>query len=98
MKDILAKRTTGHHAALTDPKDVAPLLRAIDGFEDSYIVKCALQLAPQIFVRPGELRAAEWSDINFEEAEWRYHISKTDTNHIVPLSTQALENLKALPD
>ena len=96
MKDILPKRTAGHHAALTDPKEVAPLLRAIDGFEGSYIVKCALQLAPQIFVRPGELRAAEWSDINFDEAEWRYHISKTDTNHIVPLSTQAQEILKAL--
>lgn len=96
MKDILPKRTAGHHAALTDPKQVAPLLRAIDGFEGSYIVKCALKLAPQIFVRPGELRAAEWSDIDFDEAEWRYHISKTDTNHIVPLSTQALEILKAL--
>jgi integrase len=96
MKDILPKRTAGHHAALTDPKQVAHLLRAIDGFEGSYIVKCALQLAPQIFVRPGELRAAEWSDINFVEAEWRYHISKTDTNHIVPLSTQAVAILKAL--
>lgn len=96
MKDILPKRSAGHHAALTDPKAVAPMLRAIDGFEGSYVVKCALQIAPQLFVRPGELRAAEWSDINFDEAEWRYHISKTDTNHIVPLSTQVVAILKAL--
>lgn len=96
MKDILPKRTAGHHAALTDPKEVAPLLRAIDGFEGSYIVKCALQLAPQLFVRPGELRAAEWSNINLDDAEWRYYISKTDTNHIVPLSKQAVDILKAL--
>ncbi len=96
MKDILPKRMAGHHAALTDPKDVAPLLRAIDGFEGSYVVKCALKLAPMFFVRPGELRAAEWSAINFEDAEWRYYISKTDTHHIVPLSKQAVDILKEL--
>lgn len=96
MKDILPKRTAGHHAALTDPKDVAQLLRAIDGFEGSFVVKCALQLAPQLFVRPGELRAAEWSAINVEDAEWRYYISKTDTHHIVPLSKQAIDILNAL--
>ena len=56
----------GHMAAPTDPKDVAPLLRAIDGFEGSFVVKCAMQLAPMLFVRPGELRAAEWSEIDLD--------------------------------
>jgi len=96
MKDILPKRTAGHHAALTDPKEVASLLRAIDGFEGSFVVKCALQLAPMLFVRPGELRAAEWSAISFEDSEWRYYISKTDTHHIVPLSKQAVDILNLL--
>jgi len=56
-------------AAPTDPKEVAPLLRAIDGFKGSYVVKCAMQLAPMLFVRPGELRHAEWSEIGMETAE-----------------------------
>ncbi|NLV24182.1 MAG: integrase arm-type DNA-binding domain-containing protein, partial [Deltaproteobacteria bacterium] len=51
-----------HHAALTDPRDVGPFLRAIDGFEGSFVVRCALRLAPLVFVRPGELRKAEWSE------------------------------------
>lgn len=57
---------------------------------------CALQLAPLFFVRPGELRKAEWKDIDFETAEWRYMVTKTDTPHIVPLATQAVEVLREL--
>jgi integrase len=88
----------GHMAAPTDPKDVAPLLRAIDGFEGSFVVKCAMQLAPMLFVRPGELRAAEWSEIDLETAEWNIPAErmKMKVAHLVPLSRQAVEILKAL--
>ena len=83
-----------HFAAVTEPKQVAEILRAIDGYEGSLIVGCALRLAPLVFVRPGELRKAEWRDINFDKAEWRYMVTKTDTQHIVPLSRQAVEIFK----
>lgn len=88
----------GHHAAPTDPKAVAPLLRAIDGFTGSFVVKCAMQLAPLLFVRPGELRAAEWSEIDLEVAEWNIPADrmKMKIAHLVPLSRQAVEILKAL--
>jgi integrase len=88
----------GHMAAPTDPKDVAPLLRAIDGFEGSFVVKCAMQLAPMLFVRPGELRAAEWSEIDLDASEWNIPAErmKMKVAHLVPLSRQAVEILKAL--
>jgi integrase len=85
-----------HFAAVTDPKQVAEILRAIDGYEGSLIVSCALRLAPMVFVRPGELRNAEWADIDLEKTEWSYRVTKTDTQHIVPLSRQAVETLKEL--
>jgi len=83
-----------HFAAVTEPKQVAEILRAIDGYAGSLIVRCALRMAPLVFVRPGELRKAEWADINFDTAEWRYIVTKTDSQHIVPLSRQALEILE----
>ncbi len=83
-------------AAVTDPKQVADMLRVMDGYEGSFIVRCALQLAPLVFVRPGELRKAEWKDIDLEAAEWRFMVTKTDTLHIVPLSRQAVEILQEL--
>ncbi len=86
----------GHFAALTDPKTIGPLLRVLDGYEGSLIVRCALRLAPLVFVRPGELRRAEWSDIDLEAAEWRFTVTKTDTQHLVPLSRQAVEILREL--
>ncbi|MDH5763359.1 MAG: integrase arm-type DNA-binding domain-containing protein [Nitrospinota bacterium] len=85
-----------HFAAVTEPKQVAELLMVMDGYEGSFIVRCALQLAPLVFVRPGELRKAEWKDIDFEAAEWRFIVTKTDTQHIVPLSRQAVEILEEL--
>ena len=86
----------GHFATLTDPKKIGPLLKVLDGYEGSLIVRCALQLAPLVFVRPGELRRAEWSDIDLETAEWRFTVTKTDTQHLVPLSRQAAEILREL--
>lgn len=85
-----------HLAAVTEPKQVAPMLRAFDDYTGSFVTKCALRLAPLVFVRPGELRKAEWADIDLEQAEWRYLVTKTNTPHIVPLSRQAVEILNEL--
>jgi len=98
LKGALPPVKNGHHAAPTEPKDVAPLLRAIDDFQGSFVVKCALQLAPLLFVRPGELRAAEWSEIDFQAAEWNIPAGKMKMKiaHLVPLSKQALKVLVEL--
>ncbi len=85
-----------HFAATTEPKRVAEILRAMDGYEGTLTVRCALRLAPLVFVRPGELRKAEWADIDLDAAEWRYTVTKTNTPHIVPLSRQAVEILREL--
>lgn len=85
-----------HFAAVTEPNKVAEILRAIDGYKGTLVVYCALRLAPLVFVRPGELRHAKWADIDLDAAEWRYTVSKTDTQHIVPLSTQAIKILQEL--
>ena len=86
----------GHFAALTDPGEIGPFLRVLDGYEGSLIVRCALRLAPLVFVRPGELRRAEWKAIDLEAGEWRFTVAKTDTPHLVPLSRQAGEILREL--
>jgi integrase len=88
-------------AAITDPAKAGELLRAIDGYTGGFVVQCALKLAPLVFVRPGELRHAEWSEIDFENAQWSIPAEKMKIKepHIVPLSTQAigiLESLKPL--
>lgn len=94
LPSVKSRRT--HFAAVTDPKEVAELLRALNGYEGSPTVCAALRLAPLVFVRPGELRSAEWADIDLDAAEWRYTVTKTNTPHIVPLSTQAVAILKEL--
>ncbi len=87
-----------HHAAITDPKEVAPLLRSLDGYQGGFVVKCALRRAPLLFVRPGELRHAEWAEINLDEAVWNIpaHKMKMKQAHIVPLCNQAIGILKEL--
>ena len=87
-----------HLSAITDPGKAAGLLRAIDGYEGSFVVKCALRLAPLLFVRPGELRHMEWEEIDLEAAEWNIPVTKMKTRqpHLVPLSRQALEILREL--
>jgi integrase len=85
-----------HFAAVTEPQHAAELLRTLDGYQGTFVVACALRLAPLVFVRPGELRKAEWKDIDLEAGEWRYMVTKTRTPHIVPLSTQAVGILKEL--
>ncbi len=96
LKGALSPFKNHNFASITSPKKVGPLLRAIDEFSGSLIVKSALQLAPLFFVRPGELRTAEWSQFNFEAAEWRFFVTKTKVQHIVPLSTQAIKILMTL--
>jgi len=85
-------------AAITDPGRVGGLLRAMDGYEGSFIVKCAMRLAPLVFLRPGELRHAEWAEIDFDRAEWNLPAEKMKMKepHLVPLSKQALAILREI--
>jgi integrase len=87
-----------HHASITEPKKIGELLRAIDGYSGQPVTKCALQLAPLVFVRPTELRHAEWSEIDFDAAEWRIPAEKMKMRapHIIPLSRQVVEVLREL--
>ncbi|MBF0503397.1 MAG: integrase arm-type DNA-binding domain-containing protein [Candidatus Riflebacteria bacterium] len=96
LRGALAPVREEHFTAITDPKEVGGLMRAIWGYSGHFVVACALRLAPLFFVRPGELRQAKWADINFDTAEWRFRTSKTKTEHIVPLARQAIEILRAL--
>jgi integrase len=98
LKGALPPYKKGHLAAITDPKEVVPLLRAIDGYQGSFVVKCALQLSPLFFVRPGELRQAEWSEFDFDTAEWNIPAArmKMKVSHLVPLSSQAINVLREL--
>ncbi len=96
LTGALKKVVRGHRAAITEPAELAKLLRAIDNYDGNKVVKHALQIAPLLFVRPGELRAMKWTDIDFENSEWRYFIGKTKTEHIVPLSRQSVAILQSL--
>jgi len=98
LRGALSPVQTINRAAIIEPKKVGELLRAIDGYQGSFIVKCALKLAPLFFVRPGELRNAEWEEVSFENAEWNIPASKMKMKepHLVPLSKQAIEILKEL--
>lgn len=87
-----------HHAAITEPAKIADLLRTIDGYQGSFVVKCALCLAPMLFVRPGELRAAEWVEFDLEAGEWNIPAERMKMRqaHLVPLCRQAVEILREL--
>lgn len=105
LRGALKPFATTHMAAITDPEKVGELLRAIDGYTGSFPVRCALQLAPLTFVRPGELRAALWAEIDLDAGMWRIPSARmkgTKTakakgqDHLVPLSSQAVCILKTL--
>jgi integrase len=98
LRGALPQSAEKHHAAITDPKEVAPLLRAIDGYQGGFVVKCALRLAPMFFVRPGELRNAEWAEIDLDEGAWNIPAEKMKMKqpHIVPLCAQAVAILTEL--
>ena len=96
LRNALSPKVQRHHAALTDPKAVGALLRAIDGYSGGFTTLCALQLLPLVFVRSGELRGARWDEIDFSKAEWRIPAErmKMKERHIVPLSRQAIAILE----
>ena len=98
LKGALPPAPERHHASVTDPKEVAHLLRAIDGYQGGFVVRCALRLAPLFFVRPGELRQAEWTEIDFDVALWTIPADrmKMKVAHIVPLCSQAIDILGEL--
>lgn len=96
LRGALQKAERHHYAAITEPSQLALLLRAMDGYMGHIYSRTALKLTPLVFVRPGELRTAEWSEIDFEAAEWRIPAAKMKmaNDHVVPLSTQAVELLR----
>lgn len=106
LKGALTPVNHKHFPTLTDPKDIGALLRAIEDFSGSHIVKAALKLAPHVFLRPGELRMAEWKDFDLKAGLWTVPASarklknaekqKSSNDHLVPLSTQAIAILKEI--
>jgi integrase len=93
LRGALTAPTVTHYGAITEPKRVGELLRAIDGYEGQGLTKLALQLAPHVYVRPGELRHAEWSEVDLDGALWTIPAAKMKMRkaHAVPLSRQAVE-------
>ena len=98
LKGALAKPTAGHFAAITEPKQAGDLMRSIFDYVGHPTTIAALKLSPLVFVRPGELRTAEWAEVDLDAAEWRIPGSKMKmkVDHLVPLSTQAVELLRGV--
>jgi integrase len=98
LRGALRVPTTKHHAAIHDAGKLGELLRAIDGYGGHYTTKFALELAPHVFLRPGELRQARWSEIDFDKAVWTVPAERTKMRklHHVPLSRQVLDLLRRL--
>ncbi|WP_265946294.1 tyrosine-type recombinase/integrase [Dechloromonas sp. A34] len=96
LRGALPPVKESNFASITEPAKVAELLRAIDGFSGTFVVQCTLRLAPLLFVRPGELRRAEWTSFDLDRAEWGYFVTKTKSDHLVPLASQAVVILREL--
>lgn len=105
LKGAIQLRPPEHRAAVTDPAKLGELLRAIDGYHGTPIVRAALKLAPLVFLRPGELRKAEWSEFDLDGATWtissarmkgRLDAKKNGPPHLVPLAPQAVTILREL--
>lgn len=98
LRGALTPTKSKSFASVKEPSAVGALLRAIDDYRGGFVTKCALQMAPLVFVRPGELRGAEWSEFDLDAGEWRIPAErmKMPTPHIVPLSDQVIEILDAL--
>lgn len=98
LRGALAPVRPRHHASITEPKAVGLLMRTLSGYSGAAVTRCALRLAPLVFVRPGELRHGRWQEIDFEDALWRIPAArmKMREQHLVPLSTQALAILREL--
>lgn len=98
LRGALAPALHVHYPTITEPSCIGELLRAIDGYQGSLVVRCALRLAPLVFVRPGELRGAEWGEFDISQAEWRIRAQrmKARVQHLVPLARQSLVVLEEL--
>ncbi len=98
LRGALKSAKVAHHAAITDPRKLGELLRALHAYGGGFVVASALKLAPLVFVRPGELRHAEWGEIDLDAATWCIpaHKMKMRASHIVPLSSQAVAILREL--
>ncbi|MDR3455402.1 MAG: integrase arm-type DNA-binding domain-containing protein [Rhodoferax sp.] len=98
LKGALAKPTTGHFAAITEPKQAGNLMRSLFDYVGHPTTVAALKLTPLVFVRPGELRTMEWAELDLDAAEWRIPGSKMKmkVDHLVPLSTQAVALLRGM--
>lgn len=98
LRGALPPLRVKHLAAIIEPQKVGELIKVIRGYEGTFITKCALLLAPLLFVRGGELRHAEWSEINLDLAEWNIPAGKMKMRqaHLVPLSKQAINILQEL--
>lgn len=98
LRGALVPVSKTHLPAITDPKQIGGLLRSLDGYAGFFVTKCALRLAPLVFVRPGELRKAEWLEIDLDNAEWNIPAARMKMRepHLVPLSRQAVKILREL--
>lgn len=110
LQDTLPARSKKNYATITDPTKVGELMRAISGFEGTFAVACALRLAPLVFVRPGEIRGAEWSEFDLHHVDgpcWvigthRRKLKKAAKEnpqtppYVVPLSTQVVSIIEEL--
>jgi len=96
IKGFLKNKKRRHYACITEPKRAGELMRAIQGFEGTYVVKSALMLTPYIFLRPGEIRHLEWKEIDFENKQIKIAAKKMKMRelHIVPLSVQTISILR----
>ncbi len=94
----LATPIVTHHAAVLKPHQLGGLLRSIDDYAGSIVVKIAMQLLPHVFLRPGELRQGKWTEVDFDEAVWRVPAQRTKLRrpHSVPFSWQSVQLLKTL--
>ncbi|NTV13944.1 MAG: integrase arm-type DNA-binding domain-containing protein [Desulfobulbaceae bacterium] len=96
LQGALTPAKTKNRPATTDPKELAQFLRMLNSYQGSIQVRCALRLLPMLFVRPGELRAMKWADVDLDLGEWSYMVNKTKTPHFVPLAKQAVAVLREI--
>lgn len=96
LAKIRSQKNKRHFSAFTETGDVTRLMRAIVGYRGSIEVAIALRLSAYLFQRPGEIRTMRWKDIDWAKSQWRYVVSKTNTDHIVPLAPQAAAALREI--
>lgn len=96
LRGALKPHISKNFSHITDPKELGRLLRDVEGYEGTPMVKAALRLLPLVFTRPGEFRAARWEDIDLDAKEWRYVSSKREVDHIVPLADQVVAALREM--